>query len=370
MASKVWFSSSRSGPKINGLRKLQRLFNRAGFDKLFAEGDRAAVKVHWGEPGNTTYVALPFVRTLVDLVKKGGARPFVTDTNALYAGMRHDAIASLQAAAFNGFTMETVGAPLVVADGLCGTDSVLVKVAGQYVKEAKIAGAIHHAKAMIVVSHFKGHMLFSYGGALKNIGMGCATSAGKQTLHSDVKPKVDRGQCTGDSICVRHCPERCIALDAEHKAVIDQTRCIGCGECVVVCPSRAIPVNWRTSGERIQGKTAEYALAAVSGMPGKVGYVNFLTDITPDCDCCDWSDTPLVQDIGYLFSADPVAIDQASIDLFNAAPVAHDAALSAHAKDGDKLKALHPEIDYTLILSHAEEIGLGSRKYELVKVDA
>ena len=369
MSAKVYFSSARSTAKLNGLRKVTRLWNRAGFDRLFAEGDRTAVKMHWGEPGNTAFVPVPFVRMLCDLVKKTGARPFVTDTNTLYAGMRHDAIANLQAAAYNGFTMESLGAPVIVADGLCGTDFVPVTVAGQFVKEAKIAGTVHHATAMLVVSHFKGHMLFSFGGALKNIGMGCATSAGKQTLHSDVIPKVDRGKCVGDSICVRHCPEGCIALDADNKAVIDQPRCIGCGECVVVCPSCAIPVNWRTASDRLQGKTAEYASATVGNKAGKVGYVNFLINITTDCDCCDWSDTRLTQDIGYLFSTDPVAIDQASIDLFNAAPVAPDSDLAAHHKAADKLKALRPEIDYTLILKHAEEIGLGTRKYELVKVD-
>ena len=210
----------------------------------------------------------------------------MSDTNTLYRG--HGAIANLQAAAFDGFTMETVGAPLIVADGLCGTDFVPVPVAGKYVKEAKIASAIAHATALLVVSHFKGHMLFSFGGTLKNLGMGCATSAGKQTLHSDVKPRVDRAACTGDSICVRHCPEKGIAIDADHKAVIDPSRCIGCGECVVVCPSRAIPVNWRSAAERIQGKTAEYALAAVRGKEEGWRYVNFLVDI-PDCDCCGWA---------------------------------------------------------------------------------
>ncbi|MBI5526008.1 MAG: DUF362 domain-containing protein [Deltaproteobacteria bacterium] len=369
MPSKVFFSSARANMKLSGLKKVERLFRRSGFERLFRDGDRTAVKVHWGEPGNAAYVPVPYIRTLADLVKKSGARPFVTDTNTLYAGMRHDAVANLRAAAFNGFTMETVGAPLVVADGLCGTDASPVEVAGTYVKEAKIAGSIRHATSMLVVSHFKGHMLFSFGGALKNLGMGCATSAGKQTLHSDVKPKVNRAECRGDAVCVRHCPEGCIVLDAEHKAVIDPERCVGCGECIVVCPHRAIPVNWRGSAARIQGKTAEYALAAVSGKEGRVGCVTFLINITTDCDCCDWSDTRLVQDIGYLASHDPVAIDQAAIDLFNAAPVAADSDLAVHARAADKLLALRPEIDYTYILSHAEKIGLGTRKYELVKVD-
>jgi uncharacterized Fe-S center protein len=368
MGSRVFFSSSRSNPKLNALKKIERLFHMAGLENCFSKGDRTAVKIHWGEPGNTRYVPVPLVRTLVSLVHKTGARPFVTDTNALYTGMRHDAIANVQAAAFNGFTFESVGAPILVADGLCGTDSEMVTIGGTYVKEARIAGSIQHANSMLVISHFKGHMLFSFGAALKNLGMGCATSAGKHILHSDLKPMVDRKICAGDSICIRHCPVSCIKLDSEKKAVIDRDMCIGCGECIVVCPHRAIPVNWKTTADRIQGKTAEYALAAVENKRGKVGYVNFLINITTDCDCCDWSDHNVVQDIGFLASTDPVAIDQASVDLFNGATALPNSDLEGKA-GVDRLKALRPDIDYEIILKHAEKIGLGSRAYELVKVD-
>ncbi|MFA6035052.1 MAG: DUF362 domain-containing protein, partial [Myxococcota bacterium] len=353
MPSKVYFSSSRASSKLNGIKKLERLFNRAGLGSLFGRGDRTAVKVHWGEPGNTAFVAVPFVRKLTSLVAATGARPFVTDTNTLYTGMRHDAIINIEAAAMNGFTRESMGAPVIVADGLVGADAVPVPVNGRFVKEAKIAGAIHHAQAMLVVSHFKGHVLFSFGAAIKNLGMGCATSAGKHVLHCDVKPTVDKKLCRGDSICIRHCPAKCISLDGDMKAVIDHERCIGCGECVVVCPERAMPVNWKASSEALQGKTAEYALAAVQNKPGKVGYVNFLTRITTDCDCADWSDNPLVQDIGYLASTDPVAIDQASIDLFNAAAALPDSDLGGRPASKDKLRALRPSIDYEIILRHA-----------------
>jgi uncharacterized Fe-S center protein len=369
MKTKVYFSSARSGARLNGLKKVERLFYKAGFDAVFKDGGRAAVKVHWGEPGNTAFVPVPFVRVLAGLVRKAGARPFVTDTNALYTGMRHDAVENLKAASFNGFTMESLGAPVIVADGLCGTDHAPVRLDGKYVKEARIAGSIHHAKSMLVVSHFKGHMLFSFGGALKNLGMGCATSAGKNFLHCDVKPAVDRRKCRGDAVCVRHCPASCITLDAEKRAVIDHEACIGCGECVVVCPERAIPINWKATSESIQCKTAEYALAAVKNKQGRAAYVNLLINITPDCDCCDWSDNRLVQDIGYLASTDPVAADQASIDLFNAAPALPDSDLAVNPGAKDKLRALRPKIDYEIILRHAEKIGLGSREYELVKVD-
>jgi len=366
---KVYFSNCRENAKLNNLKKLERLFHKAGFDGVFQPSDRTAVKIHWGEPGNTTYIPVPFARTLVSLVRGCGARPFLTDTSVIYKGGRSDALLNLEAAAFNGFTMQTIGAPLIIADGLCGTDSEEIEVGGKYVKTAKIAGAIRQANSMLVISHFKGHSVVGYGGALKNLGMGCATSAGKQVLHSDVRPKVDAGKCRGDSLCIRNCPANCIVLNGELKAVIDQSRCIGCGECAAVCPEKAIPINWATTTERLQGKTAEYAFAAVKDKQGKAAYISVLMNMTADCDCYPWSDNKVIQDIGFLASTDPVAIDKASIDLFNGGMVLPGSMLEGKGDAKDKLKAMYPNVDYGYILRHAQETGLGSMEYELVKVD-
>lgn len=369
MRSKVFFTNFRANPKKNLLDKIRTLYIRAEFDKVFEESDRVAVKIHWGEKGNTTFIPVPFIRTIVDEIKKTCPNIFVTDTNTLYSGERKNAIENLKTAAHNGFTIETIGAPIIVADGLTGTDAVDVEINGEYIKKAKIASSIYHSTAMAVISHFKGHMLFSFGGAIKNLGMGCATSAGKQILHSDVKPYVDEEACKGDSICIRHCPVKCITLKENKKAYIDQSQCIGCGECIVVCPHRAIPENWKTSSEPLQCKTAEYALAAIKNKTNKVIFFNFLMNITADCDCCDWSDNRLTPDIGILASKDPVAIDEASILLFNKAPVSPLSVMEKHSDTTDKLKALRPKIDYTIILKHAEKIGLGSRKFELIEIN-
>jgi len=369
MKSKVFFTNCRASPKKNLLEKLKTLYVRAEFDRVFDENDRIAVKVHWGEKGNTSFLPVPFIRTIVDEVKKSSPYVFVTDTNTLYTGERKNAIENIRTAAHNGFTLESLGVPIIIADGLVGTDSVEVEINREYIKKAKIAGSIFHSTGMVVISHFKGHMLFSFGGAIKNLGMGCATSAGKQVLHSDIKPSVDPELCRGDSICIRHCPVKCISLKEDKKAYIDQSRCIGCGECIVVCPHRAIPENWKTSSEPLQCKTAEYALAAVSNKKGKVIYFNFLMNITADCDCCDWSDNRLTPDIGILASKDPVAIDEASIYLFNKAPISSLSVMERHQGLNDKLKALRPKIDYTIILRHAEEIGLGSRDFELIEIN-
>lgn len=373
MPSKVFFHDARSSAKKNRLDKVKALFKRSGFSRMIESGDKVAVKVHWGEPGNVGYIAPPYIRTIVELIKDAGGLPFVTDTNTLYSGMRRNAVDNLRAAAMNGFTAETIGAPLVVADGLLGRDQRKIDLPGSSVGQAKIAASIIDADAMIVCSHVKGHMLFGYGGALKNLGMGCATPAGKQVLHSDVLPTVDPERCESDAICVSRCPENCIemvARDPSSKrskkvARIDRQRCIGCGECTSACPHGAIPINWKTSAEAIQRKTSEYAYAAVRDKPGKVGYLNLIIQVTPDCDCCDWNDTPFVPDIGFAASLDPVAIDAASIDLVAKAPASP--LSKAAGCSGDPWRAVY-DVDYRRILGLAEQVGLGHSDYELIKM--
>lgn len=372
MESKIFFHNARASAKRNRIQKVVELFYKAEFEKLIKKGDRVAIKVHWGEPGNVGFIPPPFVRAVVEQVQKSGGLPYVTDTNTLYTGMRRNAIQNIAAAAQNGFTGLSLGAPVIVADGISGRDFREIELPGSTVGKAKIASGILDADAMIVLSHIKGHMLFGFGGALKNLGMGCATPAGKQVLHSDLRPSVDQENCTGDGVCVKRCPQQCIQLvdrpkgsKGRHLAQIDESRCIGCGECTAACPHEAIPIRWVTSADQIQTKTAEYALAAVKDKSGKVGYINFLIQITPDCDCCDWSDNPFVPDLGFLASTDPVAIDAASTTLVREAkplPLS-----KADGCQGDPWHAVY-DIDYGIILDYAERIGMGSKKYQLIKL--
>jgi uncharacterized Fe-S center protein len=374
MSSKVYFSDARASSRRSRLDKVRELIVRADLASVVAEGDRVAIKVHWGEPGNVAFLPPPYVRLVAEQVRKAGGLPFVTDANTLYTGMRRDAVQNLLAAAHNGYTQETLTAPVIVADGLKGRDGREVDLPGTSVGKAKIASGILDADAMVVLSHVKGHMLMGFGGALKNLGMGCATPAGKQILHSDVRPRVEAEKCRGDGACVKRCPERCIELversgatgaASRRVARIDAARCIGCGECTAACPHEAIPVRWKTSAEAIQRKTAEYALAAVKDKPGKVGYLNFLLQVTPDCDCCHWSDNAFVPDVGFLASNDPVAIDAASLDLVRAAPPLPGS--RAEGCRGDPWRAVY-DIDPNFILEHGEKLRLGSRDYKLIKV--
>lgn len=363
---KVYFTDMRTDHRNNLIEKTKRLFLKAGFASLIDKGDLVAIKLHWGEPGNLAYINPPLVRAIVDEIKKAGGKPFITDANTLYNGRRRNAVDNIQSALENGFAYATVGAPVVVADGLHGENMIKVPLNnGIRVKEAAIAGSIVEADAIICLSHVKGHELFGFGGALKNMGMGCAAPAGKQVLHSDVLPEVNHEICVGCGICSKRCPVSAITL-TERKANIDHKICYGCGECVTFCPHGAIPINWKTDQAACQEKTAEYAYAATLNKLNKVGYINFIKDVSPDCDCAPWNDTPIVPNLGLLASTDPVAVDQASLDLIAQAPALPNSRLPEKGA-GERFSLLHG-VDTSIILSHGEKIGLGKREYQLQKI--
>jgi hypothetical protein len=365
--STVYFADLRADTKVNLFDKIDLLLARVGLEARFKRGHLVAVKMHFGEKGNTAFIRPVFVARVVARVKETGAGVFLTDTNTLYVGTRGNSVQHLKTAMENGFVYEVTGAPIIIADGLLGTEGVRVKVDGTHFKEVSIAREIASANGIVAVTHFKCHEMSGFGGALKNIGMGCASRDGKLIQHSNCAPVVEPAGCTACGECAYVCPSD--AIDIGVVAVINNEACIGCGHCIAACPENTIKIQWNESTSRMQEKMAEHALGALKGKEGKSVFLNFITNVTPACDCYGHSDAPVVGDVGILSSTDPVAIDAASAELVNSQPGLAGTALKSGADPGgDKFRGVYPEVDWQIQLAHAEAIGLGSRDYELVTV--
>jgi len=356
----VWVDKSADAP----VNKLKELYTKAGFDDLFKPNDFVAVKLHFGEPGNLTFLSPQYVRKVVEKIKEFGARPFLTDANTLYYGQRANAVDHLLAAYGHGFTPYSTGAPIIIADGLNGQDSRKVKINGNHFKEVKIGTAAFQADGIISMAHVKGHMLSGFGGAIKNIGMGLGSRAGKQQMHADFAPEINVSKCLKCGRCGKYCPETAIALQGD-VMVIDKDKCVGCGECVQNCYHEAISIIWKTDNKTFQEKIVEYFWGAVKGKP--MAYFNFVVDISPDCDCLDFNSGPIVADVGILASLDPVAIDKASVDLINKQRPISNSAIDGKCEHSDNVKCIRG-IDWEHQLKYAEKLGIGSRDYELIEI--
>ncbi len=367
--STVYFSSLRTKAFGEGLAgKLSSLLDKAGIGKIDFEGKFVAIKIHFGERGNLAFLRPNYARALVDKIKSLGGRPFLTDCNTLYTGSRKDALEHLETAMLNGFVPEVVGCPVLIADGLRGTDDVAVPIeGGELLKEALIGRAVMDADIVVSLNHFKGHEATGFGGALKNLGMGCGSRAGKMAQHHDGKTGVDASRCVGCGRCRMAC-----AHDAPQvkngKCVIDLGRCVGCGRCIGACPKDAIhPVGAGQAAGLLDRKIAEYAKAVVQNRPAF--HISLVIDVSPNCDCHCENDAAIVPDIGMFASADPVALDQACVDAVNAAPAVKNSQLGDHpASKKDNLTRCAPTTDWRVQLDHAEKIGLGTRAYTLKTV--
>jgi uncharacterized Fe-S center protein len=365
MASQVYFADMRAGMKENLHDKLERLTDKAGLSTIIKSGDLVAIKMHFGEKGGHAYIRPTFVRRIVDQVKSLAGKPFLTDSSTLYPGERKEAVSALTCAIENGFAYAVVNAPLIMSDGLRGHSSQRIEVAGELLEEVDIGLEIIEADALIVLSHFKCHELTGFGGAIKNLAMGCSSREGKLEQHSTLGPTISEEHCTACAACLKACAHGAIDLGSG-KATLDTDRCVGCGRCITVCEPQAIRVQWNEESALVMKKMVEYSLGALSGKKQKTLFVNFITQVSPSCDCYGHSDAPIVPDIGILASTDPVALDQACADLVNQARGLPDTAMeTGHEPGGDKFRGVHPQIDWEVQLKHGARVGLGSRAYEL-----
>ena len=368
-SAEVYFAPVRSGTNRGLVARFGDMLEAMSIN-LFEKEALVAVKLTFGEEGCTTFVHPIFVRKAVDWIKERGGKPFLTDSCTLYTGQRSNGVDHLGLAFRHGFSYATIGAPVVIADGIASRDYVEVEVGLKHFKTVKYGANAHHADALLCISHFKGHLGTGFGGTFKNIGMGLGSRSAKQMMHAVVKPEFkDKGSCTGCARCVEGCPSIAIRMVAQ-KASFDYSKCSGCAECISVCPERALRILWNESPENLCEKIVETAYGVLKNKKGKVAFFNFVIDVTPDCDCLSWSDNAIVADVGILGSIDPVAVEQASLDMVNGQPALPGSELGSEAGPGkDKFKALRPEINGARQIEYAEELGMGTRKYKIINVD-
>ena len=365
-ASKVYFTDMRCPVGTSLLQKLTKLMHKAGIDAIDMESKFVAIKLHFGEPGNLSFLRPNFAKTVADLVKEKGGLPFLTDCNTLYVGRRKHALEHMTAAQENGYSPLSTGCQIIIGDGLKGMDDIEVPVNGRYVKEAKIGRAIMDADIFISLTHFKGHESTGFGGALKNIGMGSGSRRGKMEMHAAGKPVVIAEKCVSCHRCEKICAHGGPVFDTG-KCVIDHSKCVGCGRCIAICPKDAITEGTSNSNEILNCRMMEYAKAVLQGRPSF--HISIAVDISPNCDCHGENDAPIVPNIGIFASFDPVALDQACADAVNKMPVNPGTMLSeAEHTHHDHFDDVHPDTNWKQGLEYAESIGLGTREYKLIEV--
>lgn len=358
MKSKVFFVRVSEAEGIQGIvKKAAALRDESRVLDCISQTDSVAVKIHFGEEGNTGHVKPECARVICDGISAKGAKAFLSDTNTLYRGKRTNSRDHLAIARAHGFTREALGIDIVIPDDSIKENAVDIDVNGRFVKNAKLACIFVEADAIVAINHFKGHLMTGFAGALKNLGMGCATRVGKLEQHSDIAPIVYKQKCTGCGECGKTCPAGAISI-INDKAVIEGLKCIGCASCIAACPSVAIDVHWESGSGSMQEKMVEYTKAVMMGKKDKAAFFNFALKITKECDCLAEDDPRVCRDIGIMASNDPVSIDKACYDLV------------VEASGRDIFQELHLNRDGRRHLEYACKLGLGNLEYELIELGA
>jgi uncharacterized protein len=358
MASNVYCVKTSDGESVGSVsKKLNTLIEKSGVLDCVTKDDFTAIKIHFGDVGNTGHIRCEWAREAASCVSKKTVNAFISDSNVIYKmGKRANAVEHLRIADEHGFTLKNIGVPVIIADGLRGMNFIDVPVPGKHFSMVKIASDFACSNSMLAMSHMTGHIVTGMGCAIKNIGMGCAARRGKYEQHCGAYPDVNAEHCIGCGACVKVCPAGCLTLK-QKKVVFDKASCLGCGECAVVCRTKAVEIRWSETLENLQEKMVEYASGVIKVLKGKIGYINFLIKITKDCDCLAKDDPRIVKDIGILASSDPVAIDKASVDMI------------LEAAGNDVFKAGYPETDWSAQLKYAAKLGIGALDYSLKVID-
>jgi len=369
--SEVYFTNLRAKPSHNLLKKLESLVVKAGIDRIDFKRKIVAIKIHFGEPGNLAYLRPNYAACIVKLLKAKEAIPFLTDCNTLYYGCRSNAPDHLEAAFKNGYNPLATDCPVIIGDGIRGTEYREIELNMAHCESAKIGSAIADSDIIISMNHFKGHDITGFGGVLKNLGMGCASVGGKLFLHSGSSPEIFEANCTGCKVCEKYCAYDAIKVGKDKLAHIDYGKCVGCGQCVAVCQYDSARVVWQGSSETVCKKIAEYSYAVLKDKPSF--HINFIMNVSPNCDCWGFNDYPLVPDLGIAASFDPVALDQACADLVKAAPALPGSIICENHNHNDmtgedKFRKAHPDTSWQVGLEHGVKIGLGSTDYKLINI--
>jgi uncharacterized Fe-S center protein len=368
--SNVFFTDMRTKPGRSLPDKLEILIKKAGIETIDFKDKFTAIKIHFGEPGNLSYIRANYAARLAKFLLSKEAKAFLTDSGTLYQGRRSNAIDHIGSAFENGFNPIAVPCPVIIADGLKAIDYREIPLGLKYCRSAKIGSAIAEADVIVSMNHFKGHEQAGFGGALKNLGMGSASAAGKLDLHSSSKPVIEPAECTSCGQCIKYCASKAIHPDDRKKARINYDLCVGCGQCVAVCQFEAAQPVWDNSTDIMNYKIAEYTAAVLKDKPNF--HVNFVMDVSPHCDCWNCNDAAIVPNIGIAASFDPVALDKACADMVTRAAANPGTILNVQKygelQDTDKFKLIHPNTDWLAGLKYAEEIGLGNLNYDLVTV--
>lgn len=370
--SKVYFCDMRVSYGTNTIKKMQKLMKSAGIENIDFKNKFTAIKMHFGEPGNIAFLRPNFAKGVADVVKDLGGIPFLTDCSTLYPGRRKNAVEHLDAAMENGFSPLSTGCQIIMGDGLKGNDEEALPVPnGILLKEANIGKVIADSDVIISLNHFKGHEMTGIGGAIKNLGMGCASKSGKMIQHNSGKPDVKSKKCVGCKTCAKECAHSAITFGEDKKAFIDHEKCVGCGRCIGACAFDAIVNNNASSNDDLNMKMTEYAAAVIHNKPSF--HISIVMDVSPFCDCNFQSDTPIIPDVGMFASFDPVALDKACADACNKMPVNPgsllDESIKKHCCSLDHFTTLSPDTNWSVGIDHGVKIGLGSTDYELIKID-